>query len=83
MNCTAPNKKGSWPFTAPGSVRFKKSDDDLAITCDDGGEVITRRLTPTRGGMIWGNILIGGWIGLGVDALTDAHWNMGGSFILI
>ena len=57
MDCTATNKKGSWPFTAPGPVTFKKSDTDLTIACNDGDEVITRSLKPTRGGMIWGNQL--------------------------
>jgi hypothetical protein len=32
--------------------------------------------------MIWGNILIGGWIGAGVDSLTDAHWNISDSLVL-
>ena len=82
MDCTATNKKGSWPFIAPGSITFKKSDQDLTISCNDGGEVITRTMTPTRGGMIWGNVLIGGIIGGGLDALTDAHWNMSDSLII-
>ena len=75
MDCTALNKKGSWSFTAPGPVTFKKSDNNLVITCDDGGAIITQRLKPTRGGMIWGNVLIGGIIGGTLDAITDAHWN--------
>jgi hypothetical protein len=82
MDCTATNKKGSWPFVAPGPVKFKKSDQELTITCNDGGEVITRMLSPTRGGMIWGNLLIGGVIGLGLDAVTDSHWNMTDTLIL-
>jgi len=82
MDCTATNKKGSWPFTAPVAVTFKKSDQDLIITCDDGGEVITRSLRPTRGGMIWGNVLIGGIIGGGLDAVTDAHWDMSDSLLI-
>ena len=34
--CTATNKKGTWQFTAPGPVTVKKSDDQLAIRCEDG-----------------------------------------------
>lgn len=75
MECTATNKKGYWQFTAPGSVTFLKSDDDLFITCDDDGEVISRMVTPERGGMIWGNAILGGLLGTGYDAYTDAHWN--------
>ena len=26
--------------------------------------------------MIWGNALLGGVIGAGVDASTDAHWDL-------
>ena len=79
MDCTATNKKGSWQFTAPGPVTFKKSDNDLVITCKDEDQIITQNLTPTRGGMIWGNVLVGGILGGGLDAMTDAHWNMADS----
>jgi hypothetical protein len=82
MSCTATNKKGSWTFTAPGPVKFKKSDQNLTIACNDGGAVLTGVLKPTRGGMIWGNVLVGGIIGGGLDALTDAHWNMTDTLVL-
>lgn len=74
VECTASNKKGSYEFTAPGSVRFKKSDSALHISCKDGEGVAKRTVTPIRGEMIWGNVLFGGIIGGGVDASTDAHW---------
>ncbi|WP_423910067.1 hypothetical protein [Candidatus Spongiihabitans sp.] len=51
IECTASNKKGSWPFTAPGPVIFKNSDDDLNIVCQDGDSVITQRVSPVRGEM--------------------------------
>lgn len=76
MECEAQNKKGSWKFTAPGPVKFKKSDDDLYITCKDGEHTISIKATPTRGGMGWGNIIFGGILGGGIDASTDAHWDM-------
>ena len=82
IKCTASNKKGSWNFLAPGSITFTKSDNDLTIICDDGEGVISQRLTPTRGGSAWGNVLLGGGIGGIVDASTDAHWNMVDSIIL-
>ena len=74
VECTASNKKGAWEFSAPGTVRFKKSDDVLHIECKDGDRVAKRSVTPTSSEMIWGNILFGGIIGGGVDASTDAHW---------
>ena len=73
IECTAANKKGSWDFRAPGSVRIKKSDDALRITCQDGDETITRSVTPEGTSKIWGNVLLGGIIGAGVDASTDAN----------
>lgn len=76
MQCSATNKKGSWDFTVPGPVKFKKSDDDLHITCEDGEHKISIRATPTRGGMGWGNIVFGGLLGAGIDSSTDAHWDM-------
>jgi len=77
--CTASNKKGDWVFSAPGSVRFKKSDNPLTITCKDGPDQTTLEVTPTRGGMAWGNVVFGGIIGGGIDSSTDAHWNIADS----
>ena len=73
IQCTASNKKGSWEFDAPGSVKFKKSDDALRRTCEDGDGTVTRSVTPTGDAMIWGNALLGGVIGAAVDASTDAN----------
>ena len=74
--CIASNKKGTWEFTAPGSVTVKKSDDPLHIRCEDGDNVVTRSVSPNRDAMIWGNAIFGGVIGAGVDASTDAHWEL-------
>ena len=82
IQCTATNKKGSWNFTAPGPVRFKKSDDPLTITCDDGPEVLSVQIVPVRGSMAWGNIIFGGIIGGGVDSGTDAHWDTTDSLVV-
>ena len=73
IQCVASNKKGSWTFSAPGSVRVKKSDDALRIECPDGEETVTRSVSPQGDAMIWGNVLLGGIIGAGVDANTDAN----------
>lgn len=73
IQCTASNKKGSWEFDAPGSVKFKKSDDALRIECEDGDRKVTRSVSPTGDAMIWGNAVLGGVIGAAVDASTDAN----------
>ena len=80
--CTASNKKGTWEFTAPGAVTFKKSDNPLTITCKDGPEQTTTEIKPTRGGMAWGNVIFGGGIGAGIDASTDAHWDIADSITM-
>ena len=74
--CTASNKKGTWEFTAPGSVTVKRSDEGLKIRCKDGDEYVIRSVTPNREEMIWGNVLFGGIIGGAVDANSDAHWEL-------
>ena len=74
VECTATNKKGTWDFTGPGNVTFKKSDDALHIVCKDGEGLARRTVKPTKNEMVWGNVLFGGIIGGGVDANTDAHW---------
>ena len=51
VQCTATNKKGEWQFTAPGAVKFIKSDDPLTIVCNDGDGVVTVQVVPTRGGI--------------------------------
>ena len=82
VDCTASNKKGSWGFKAPGSVRIKKSDDALRITCEDGDGTVTRSVMPQRDAMIWGNVLVGGIIGAGVDSNTDANQELPDSITL-
>ena len=46
ISCEASNKKGKWPFKAPGSVTFKKSDNALDITCQDGPKTLTHLTHP-------------------------------------
>jgi hypothetical protein len=82
IQCTATNKKGSWQFDAPGSVKFKKSDDALRIECEDGDQKVTRAVTPTADAMIWGNAILGGVIGAAVDANTDANQELPDSITL-
>ena len=82
ISCTATNKKGTWDFTAPGAVKFKKSDDPLTVTCEDGPGSISLQVVPERGSMAWGNIIIGGIIGGGIDSSTDAHWDISDNLVL-
>jgi hypothetical protein len=76
MQCVAKNDDGSSVLTAPASVSVDKDKDSLVITCNskDGeanGEVI---IDSSYEAWNAGNILIGGIIGVGVDAATGAMW---------
>lgn len=76
MQCVAKNDDGSSVLTAPASVSVDKDKDSLVITCNskDGeanGEVIVDSSYEAWNA---GNILVGGIIGVGVDAATGAMW---------
>jgi hypothetical protein len=76
MQCVAKNDDGSSVLTAPASVSMDKDKDSLVITCNskDGeanGEVIIDSKYEAWNA---GNILVGGIIGVGVDAATGAMW---------
>ena len=75
ISCEATNKKGTWKFDAPGPVTYKKSDEQMTIVCEDGPAKTSVNMAPTKSAMVWGNVLVGGIIGGGVDASTDAHWD--------
>lgn len=75
-NCKLENDKGAWYVTTPGSVTVNRSYKDLNVKCEKDG------LTPglmsvksTTKGMAFGNILLGGVIGAGVDAATGAAYD--------
>ena len=60
-------------FTAPKSLQIEKDKDDLVITCDKEG--YRRAVIHTNSsfeGWTMGNLLLGGIIGLGVDAASGA-----------
>lgn len=76
MQCVAKNDDGSSVLTAPASVSVDKDMDSLVITCNSkngeaNGEVIVHSSYEAWNA---GNILIGGLIGVGVDAVTGAMW---------
>lgn len=76
--CQVSNKKGSWEILTPHTISVPKSDDPLVVSCStpDGREM-KGELKSTEGGMIWGNLLFGGIIGVVWDAHTDASREYG------
>jgi hypothetical protein len=74
--CSLTNDKGQWYTTTPGSVTVHRSFNDLAVNCTydglDGGVTMAKSSTK---GMAFGNILIGGIIGAGVDMASGAAYD--------
>lgn len=71
--CTLSSGQGNWQLTSPGSVTVEKSKDDIQVRCTKPGWQDATGIIPSNfEGWTVGNILLGGVIGLGVDAATGA-----------
>ncbi len=82
--CTASNNDNAVIVRTPGSIPVEKGIRDLVVECesDDGkarGVFVAASEWET---MSLGNILIGGIIGLGVDAATGALWEYPSSIVV-
>jgi hypothetical protein len=67
-NCTVSNDRGTQNVTTPGTVTVHRDSSPLDIHCDKDGAPIGGQLTYARvRGMVWGNIVFGGLIGLAID----------------
>ncbi len=82
--CTASNKDNAVMVRAPGTIPVEKGKSDLIVTCrsDDGLARGTFNASSTYEAMNLGNILLGGFIGLGVDAATGAMWEFPSGIIV-
>lgn len=71
--CVMHSSEGTWHLTTPGSAHVDKSKNDIKLTCSKAGYQDANQVIPS-GFEDWtlGNILLGGLIGLGVDASTGA-----------
>mgnify|MGYP003647116121 FL=1 len=74
--CTVMNSKGSSVITAPASTSVEKTRGALTITCLSRDKSASGSLIVDSNyeAMNAGNLLLGGIIGLGVDAATGAMW---------
>ncbi|HEY4115180.1 MAG TPA: hypothetical protein VGM17_14085 [Rhizomicrobium sp.] len=73
--CTLVNSQGTWFVTSPGSTTVHKTKSDLDVTCTKAGfksghVVAISHFT----GKTAGNILAGGFVGVGVDAASGANY---------
>jgi len=75
--CVASNTKGQYPIASvPGPVLVQKTKAPLVISCESpAGEKAATSLESGTEGWVWGNILIGGLIGLVIDMSTDSIHN--------
>jgi hypothetical protein len=73
--CTLKNSEGIWYVTSPGSTTVHKTKHDLTVSCKKdgypGGEVVA---LSHFGGATAGNVILGGVVGLGVDAASGANF---------
>lgn len=74
--CTLANSKGTWSVTTPGSVSVHRAYGDLAVTCKHEkwpeGTATVKSLTKA---LAYGNVIVGGAIGVGVDVATGAAYD--------
>jgi hypothetical protein len=74
--CIVMNKDGSSVITTPASTSVEKNRSALSIQCNSKDKSATGSMIVESGyeAMNAGNILVGGIIGIGVDAATGAMW---------
>ena len=71
--CTIQTQSGPRGVTTPGNVALDKGSSPLPITCTKECYVMGSSIIPSNTEtMAAGNVLLGGVIGLGVDAATGA-----------
>ena len=71
--CTLTNGRGSWEVVSPGPVTVDRSKTDMQVRCVKPGWQDATAVIPSNfEGWTLGNLLIGGIIGVGIDASTGA-----------
>ncbi|HEY1613810.1 MAG TPA: hypothetical protein VGF97_08990 [Rhizomicrobium sp.] len=71
--CTLTSKEGNWTVLSPGVATVEKSKEDIVAHCSKAGWQDASATIPSDfQGWTIGNVLLGGLIGVGVDAATGA-----------
>jgi PDZ domain len=75
-SCQLTNDKGTWYVKTPGSVIVSRAYGNLSVVCskEGFGSANTSVASNTKA-MAFGNILVGGVIGAGVDVATGAAYD--------
>lgn len=72
-NCTLQAPSGTWTVVSPGAVTIPRTKHDITVTCEKTGyQAGIGTLKSGTQLMTAGNLILGGVIGLGVDAATGA-----------
>ena len=79
--CTAKSSEGTYYVTTPGNITVHKTKNDLDLVCTLAGFQDNHSVIPTHfNGATVGNVLLGGGVGLVIDAATGANFNYPTSF---
>jgi hypothetical protein len=71
--CILSSAEGNWPVTTPSAVTVDKSKEDILVKCTKAGFQDASASIPSDfQGWTLGNLVLGGIIGVGVDAATGA-----------
>ena len=73
--CKLTNDKGQWYVTTPGSVTVHRAYGNMAVHCTKEDLIGDISVGSATKDMAFGNILLGGIIGGGVDAATGAAYD--------
>ena len=75
-NCDLRNNKGSWVVVTPGTTSVTGSSDDLIVRCEaDGHAVGKATVVSSLKPEIFGNILIGGLVGVAIDHASGSGYS--------
>lgn len=72
-SCILSSTQGNWTVITPGVAQVQKSKEDIQVHCKKDGYQDAVAMIPSNfAGWTLGNLLLGGVIGVGVDAATGA-----------
>lgn len=74
--CEMVNSKGTYHVSTPGTVTIGRAFGDMTVTCEkDGMPAGTATVSSSTKGMLFGNALFGGVIGVVVDTTSGAAYD--------
>ena len=81
--CRLHNSEGTWYLTTPGKAEVDRTKHDLHIDCDMNGYLPAHAIAKSHfNGWTAGNLVAGGVVGLGVDAITGANFSYKSSLVV-